>query len=269
VTPNFTGTTIPRLVNISTRGLVATGDNILIGGFIIGGPEAKKVLIRGRGPSMAALGVPGTLADPAIRLFSGSTPTDFNDNWQTASNAAEITASGQAPSDPKEAVILTTVNPGVPYTVHLTGVSETSGIAIVEVFELDKPEVPLLNISTRGPVLTGDNVMIGGFIIQGDAPQQVLIIAKGPSLGQSPFNVPGSLPDPTLELYQAGVTNPIESNDNWVDSTNLAAIQATGNAPTSALESAIIRTLAPGAYTAIVRGKGAFQGIGLVEVYKK
>jgi hypothetical protein len=257
------------LVNISTRGQVGTGDNILIGGFIVGSGTAKKVIIKGRGPSMAALGVPGTLSDPAIRLFSGATPTDFNDDWQTASNAAEITSSGQAPTNTKEAAILTTVNPGVPYTVHVTGVGATSGIAIVEVFELDKPEVPLLNISTRGPVLTGDQVMIGGFIIQGDAAQQVLVVAKGPSLGAAPFNVPGSLPDPTLELYQAGVAAPIETNDNWVNSTNQAAIQASGNAPTNPLESAIIRTLAPGAYTAIVKGVGAFQGIGLVEVYKK
>ena len=111
--------------------------------------------------------------------------------------------------------------------------------------------------------------MIGGFIIQGDGSQQVLIVAKGPSLGQAPFNVPGSLPDPTLDLYQAGVANPIDTNDNWVDASNSAAIQASGNAPSSPLESAILKTLAPGAYTAIVRGKGAFQGIGLVEVYKK
>jgi len=267
--PAASGAAIPRLVNISTRGLVATGDNIMIGGFIIGGAEPKKVVIRGRGPSMAAFGVSGTLANPAIRLFSGSTSIDFNDNWQTAPNAAEITASGQAPTDTREAAILTTVNPGVPYTVHLTGVAQTTGIAIVEVFELDKPEIPLLNISTRAPVLTGDHVMIGGFIIQGDAAQQVLIIAKGPSLGSAPFNVAGSLPDPTLELYQAGNPNPIDFNDNWGESANAAAIQASGNVPTNALESAIIRTLAPGAYTAIVRGKGLAQGIGLVEVYKK
>jgi len=269
VTPGFSGIAIPRLVNISTRGLVGTGDNIMIGGFIIGGSAAKKVVIRGRGPSMATLGVPGTLANPAIRLFNGATPIEFNDNWQTAPNATEITVSGQAPSDTREAALLTTVNPGVPYTVHLTGVGETSGIAIVEVFELDKPEVPLLNISTRGPVLTGDQVMIGGFIIQGEAAQQVLVLAKGPSLGSSPFNVPGALPDPTLDLYQAGIAEPIESNDNWVNSPNMAAIQSSGNAPSSPLESGIIRTLAPGAYTAIVRGAGAFQGIGLVEVYKK
>jgi len=225
------------------------------------------VVIRGRGPSMAALGVPGTLSDPAIRLFNGANPIEFNDNWQTAANSAEVTASGQAPTFTSEAALLTTVSPNVPYTVHVTGVGNTTGIGIVEVFELDQPETPLLNISTRGPVLTGDNILIGGFIIQGDAAQQVLIVAKGPSLGEAPFLVPGSLPDPTLELYSGATV--IESNDNWVDSTNAAAITATGNAPTKPLEAAILRTLAPGAYTAIVKGKGTFQGIGLVEVYKK
>jgi len=263
----LSGTTIPRLVNLSTRGLVATGDNIMIGGFIVGGSGPKKVIIRGRGPSMASLGVPGTLADPAIRLFNGSTPIEFNDNWQTAANAAEVTASGQGPTFPAEAALLTTVSPNVPYTVHVTGVGDTTGIGIVEVFELDKPETPLLNISTRGPVLTGDNILIGGFIIQGDAAQQVLIVAKGPSLGQSPFNLGGALPDPTLDLYSGSTV--IESNDNWGEAHNTAAIGSSGNAPSHALESAILRSLAPGAYTAIVKGKGSFQGIGLVEVYKK
>ncbi len=149
----------------------------------------------------------------------------------------------------------------------MTGVGDTTGIGIVEVFELDKPETPLLNISTRGPVLTGDNILIGGFIIQGDAAQQVLIVAKGPSLGQSPFNLGGALPDPTLDLYSGSTV--IESNDNWGEAHNTAAIGSSGNAPSHALESAILRSLAPGAYTAIVKGKGSFQGIGLVEVYKK
>jgi len=267
VTPAFLGTAIPRLKNISTRGRVETGDRIMIGGFIVGGSGPKKVVITGRGPSMAALGVSGTLADPAIRLFSGATPIDFNDNWQTASNAAEVTASTFAPTDPREAAILASVIPGVPYTVHLTGVSETTGIAIIEVFELDVPENPLLNISTRGSVQTGDNVMIGGFIIQGNAAQRVLITARGPALAD--LGVPGVLADPTLELYQAGNPTPIASNDNWGQSTDAAAILAAGNAPTNALESAIIRTLSPGAYTAIVRGNNAGLGIGIVEVFKK
>ena len=269
VTPAFTGTAIPRLVNISTRGPVGTGDNIMIGGFIIGGSAPKKVVITGRGPFLADFNVPNTLADPTIRLFAGAVEIASNDNWQSATNVAEITASGFAPTKTAEAAIMTTVSPGVPYTVHLSGVSSTTGIALVEVFESDKPEIPLLNISTRGTVLTGDAVLIGGFIIQGSASQRVLITAKGPSLGVAPFNVPGALADTTLEIYQAGVANPIETNDNWGDSANVAAIQATGNAPTSPFEAAIIRTLAPGAYTAIVRGKNGAVGVGLVEVYAK
>ena len=268
VTP---GSNIPRLANISTRGRVETGDNIMIGGFIVGGSAPKKVVITGRGPFMAdpPFNVPGTLADPFIRLFAGATEIASNDNWQSAANAAEVTASGFAPTKAAEAAILTTVNPGVPYTVHLTGVGGASGVAIVEVFEADHPEIPLLNISTRGKVQTGDNVMIGGFIIQGNASQQVLITARGPALGVAPFNVPGVLSDPTLELFQAGNPVPIATNDNWGESPDAAAIAATGNAPTNALESAIIRTLAPGAYTAIVKGKNGGTGIGIVEVFKK
>ena len=262
-------TVIPRLVNISTRGRVETGDNIMIGGFIIGGNAPKKVVITGRGPFLADFGVSGVLADPALRLFAGSTEIASNDNWQSAANAAEITASGFAPTKPAEAAIHTTVNPGVPYTVHLTGVSNATGVALVEVFEADRPETPLLNISTRGRVQTGDNVMIGGFIIQGTGSQQVLVTARGPALGQAPFNLAGVLADPTLELFQAGNAVPIATNDNWGDSADVAAIQATGNAPTSALESAIIKTLAPGAYTAIVKGKNSGIGIAIVEVFKK
>ena len=190
-------------------------------------------------------------------------------NWQSAANAADITASGFAPTKPAEAAILTTVTPGVPYTVHLSGTGATTGLALVEVFEADKPDLPLLNISTRGTVLTGDSVLIGGFIIQGNSSQRVLVTAKGPSLGSAPFNVPGALADTTLELYQAGVALPIETNDNWGESSNVTAIQATGNAPTHALEAAIIRTLAPGAYTAIVKGKNGATGVGLVEVYAR
>ncbi len=257
---------IPRLVNISTRGPVQTGDNVMIGGFIVGGTEPKKVLIRGRGPSLADFSVPGLLADPSIRLFAGSTEIASNDNWQNAANAADIPAA-LALTRPQESAIYTTVSPGLAYTVHLAGVSNTTGIGLVEVFETDRPDIPLLNISTRGRVGTGDDVLIGGFIVQGTSPQRVLIVAKGPSLGLAPFNVPGALADTTLDLYSG--SSVIESNDNWGDSAEAAAIQASGNGPTRALESAILRTLAPGAYTAIVRGRNGATGVGLVEVYAK
>ena len=264
VTATFTqNANPPRLFNISTRGPVLTGDNVLIGGFIIQGSTNKQVVIRARGPSMAALGVPGTLANPQLALYSGQTPIASNDNWGDAANAAAITASGFAPENAQESAILTSLAPG-PYTAIVTGVGNTTGIAIVEVFEVDAPNTPLINISTRGIVQTGDHVMIGGIIIQGDGPQTVVIRARGPSMAA--LGVPGTLANPQLALY-SGQT-PIASNDNWGDAANAAAITASTFAPTDPNESAILITLQPGAYTAIVTGVGGGTGIAIVEVFR-
>ena len=248
--------------SIATRGIVQTGDNVMIGGFIIGGSGPKTVVVRARGPSLAQFGVPGVLANPFLQLYSGQTVIASNDNWQQATNASAITASGQAPTDVNEAAILTTLNPG-PYTAIVTGVGNTQGVAIVEVFEIDAFTVPLVNIATRGPVLTGDNVMIGGFIIQGSGPQTVVVRARGPSLAQ--FGVPGVLANPVLQLYSGQTV--IATNDNWQQAANAAAITASGQAPTDINESAILMTLNPGPYTAIVSGAGGGTGIAIVEVF--
>ena len=253
----------PRLSNISTRGPVLTGDNVLIGGFIIQGSTNKQVVIRARGPSMAQFGVPGLLANPQLVLYSGQTPVASSDNWGDAANAAAITASGFAPENANEAAILTTLAPG-PYTAIVTGVGNTTGIAIVEVFEVDAPNTPLINISTRGIVQTGDNVMIGGIIIQGDGPQTVVVRARGPSLAA--LGVPGTLANPQLVLYSGQTA--IASNDNWGDAPNAAAITASTFAPTNPNEAAVLVTLQPGAYTAIVTGVGNTTGIAIVEVFK-
>jgi hypothetical protein len=237
----------------------------MIAGFIIQGSSAKKVLIRARGPSLAAapFNVPGTLADPFLTLYSGATPIDTNDDFAQHANAAQIPADW-IPGNAKEAAIVTTLNPGA-YTAIVNGVSSTSGVAIVEVFELDQPGTPLINIATRGPVQTGDNVMIAGLIIQGDAPKTVLITARGPSMAGPPHNVPGTLSDPVLTLF-SGQT-PIASNDNWPQAANAAQIQTAIGAPTNTLESAILITLQPGAYTAIVNGASNATGLGIVEVF--
>jgi Divergent InlB B-repeat domain len=250
-----------RLTNIATRGRVQTGDNVMIGGFIIDGATPKSVLIRARGPSLSAYGVPGVLANPKVDLYSGQTVISSNDNWGTAPNAAAITATGLAPTNSLESAILTTLSPGA-YTAIVSGVSNTSGVGIVEVLEMDNPASPLINIATRGQVQTGDNVMIGGFIIDGTAPQTVLIRARGPSL--SAYGVPGVLANPMMDLYSG--QSVIASNDNWGTAPNAADITATGLAPTNALESAILTTLAPGPYTVIVRGYSNTSGVGIVEV---
>lgn len=263
--PSMVNTDIPRLVNIATRAKVLTGDDVMIAGFVIGGDRAKKVLIRARGPSLGVppFNVPGTLPDPVLTLYSGPTPFDSNDDFASHANVGSIPSSF-LPTNTKESAILTTLNPGA-YTAIVTGAQSSTGVAIVEVFEIDLPEVPLINIATRSKVQSGDDVMIAGLIIQGNAARTVLITARGPSMALPPHNVPGTLANPYLRIYSGQTV--IYENDDWGTNANAAAIGATGNAPSNPLESAVLVTLPPGAYTAIVNGVGATSGIGIVEVF--
>jgi hypothetical protein len=261
------------LLNIATRMRVLTGNNVLIGGFIITGIEPKKVLIRGIGPSLSGVGV--TLSDPTLELHQGSTTLATNDNWkindQTGqSQEADIRATTIPPTNDLESAILTTLSPGA-YTAILAGKNGGAGVGVVELYDLGQAaNSTLANISTRGFVDTGDNVMIGGFIVgnNGGASATVLVRGIGPSL--SNFGVTGALGDPTLELHDGSGTT-IATNDNWKvrpDGTSQQAeIEATTIPPTNDLESAILSTLAPGNYTAIARGKNNATGVGLIEVY--
>ena len=263
VTATFSSATdAPRLTNISTRMMALTGDDVPIAGFVIGGSVRKAVLLRARGQSMAPNGVPNTLINPMLQLFTGQTLVDSNDDWVAAPNAVAIEQSGLAPGISNESAIYRYLDPGA-YTAIVTGVGGATGNAIVEVFEMGDPESPFMNISTRGMVQAGDSVMIGGFVITGDSPKSVLITARGPSLAA--FGITNALANPNLQLV-AGQTV-IASNDDFGTSTNLTQIQATGNAPTNPLESAILITLNPGNYTAIVSGVGGATGVGIVEVF--
>jgi hypothetical protein len=199
------------------------------------------------------------LADPYLQLYSGGSVIASNDNWVGASNSVAIQATGMAPGNAQESAILTTLSPGS-YTAMVSGVGGANGIAIVEVIEIDTPASAFANIATRGQVQTGDSVMIAGIIVSG-GPKTVLIRARGPSMP----GVTGVLSNPSLQLF-SGLTV-IASNDDWGTASNAAAITATGLAPTNSLESAILITLQPGAYTAIVSGSGGATGIGLVEVF--
>jgi len=189
---------------------------------------------------------------------------DSNDDWGTAANAATLQASGFAPSNPLESAIYTTLPPGA-YTAIVSGVGNTSGVGLVEVYEVDHPEVELINISTRGKVLTGFDVMIGGFVILGNGPQTVVIRAIGPSLAN--FGVAGALQNPQIQLVRQSDQTIIATNDDWVNAPNASLIQSSGFAPSNSFESAILITLDPGAYTAIVSGVNGGTGVGLVEVY--
>lgn len=258
--------------NIATRLPVGTGQNVLIAGFIIQGPAPKRVLVRAVGPSIASL--PGTLKDPVLELHDSTTGATIanNDNWRFSqiggaigsNQVVEVLASGLAPTDNAEPAIIATLNPG-PYTAVVQGAAGGTGVAVVQVYDLDSsPVSTLANISTRGFVQTGDNVMFGGFIIQGGAgPTKIVVRGLGPSLAASGITNPVS--DPALEVYN-GNGALVSSNDNWAD-TQRGEISALGFQPSSAAESAILfNSLARGAYTAILRGKNG-TGIGLIEVY--
>ena len=253
------GGVIPVTVgNISTRLFVNTGDNVLIGGFIITGTQQKKVILRAIGPS---LNLPGQLADPTLELYQGNTLLEANDNWMDSPNKQAIIDSTIPPSNPLESAIVRSLAPGA-YTAIVRGVNNGTGIGVVEAYDLDRTvDSKLANISTRGPVQTGDNVLFGGFIVVGPDSQKVIIRALGPSVP-----VPGALADPTLELHDSNGAI-LESNDNWVDSPNKQAIIDSTIPPTNNLESAIVRTLTPANYTAIVRGVNNSTGIAVVEVY--
>ena len=258
-------------VNIATRLLVGTGQNVLIGGFIVTGDAPKVVIIRALGPST---GIPGALQDPTLELHDNAGNVVFNDNWRdTDTQEAQIQGTIYEPSDLESAIVIG-LTPG-PYTAIVAGKNGATGIALVDVYDLgtgillgNAGSAQLGDISTRGFVDTGDNVMIGGFIIQSVA-TRVVVRAIGPSL--SAFGIAGPLQDPTLELKNAnGVT--LISNDDWQQGRppeEIQEIQKLGLAPSDPRESALITTpaLAPGQYTAIVSGKGATTGVALVEVY--
>ena len=248
------------LANISTRGLVETGDEVLIGGFIVTGTTPKEVIVRAIGPSLPLTGV---LADPVLELHDATSALiASNDNWRT-DDEAEILATGVAPTNDAESAIVATLNPGS-YTAVVSGANGGTGVGLVEVYDLDQTvDSKLANISTRGFVGTDNNVLIGGFIVLGNNAAGTIVRAIGPSLTSQ--NVADPLQDPELELHDSYGTL-IASNDDW-RSDQQSAILATDIAPTDDAESAIVQTLGPGAYTVIVSGKNDTTGVALVEVY--
>jgi hypothetical protein len=256
-----------RLVQLSTRMQVGTGDNALIGGFIMRGPSPKRLMIRGIGPST---NLAGALADPILELHDGTGATiASNDNWGDAANKQDMIDIGLAPTSPNESGILLDV-PSDPanasYTAIVRGVNNTTGIGLVEVYDLDSgPGSTLLNISTRGQVGVDPNALIGGFFVGGTDSKQILVRAIGPSLAAA--NVVNPLADPTLEFFN-GQGTMVDSNDDWMTSPQKAQIQASGLAPTDAKESAVLQTLAAGQYTAVVRGANSGMGVGSVEIYQ-
>jgi hypothetical protein len=261
-----TPTPIPpaQAVNLSTRMRVQTGDNVGIGGFIITGSAPKHLLLRAIGPSLTGSGVPNALADPVLELHGpGGFTTITNDNWRDdPAQQAAILATGIAPTNNLESAIDTTLNPGA-YTAIIRGKNNTSGVALIEVYDLSQAVLAqLANISTRAFVSTGDNIVIAGFTLGGNNGEDKVVVR-----GLAPAGVSGPLPDPTLELRDANGAL-IGSNDNWQDNaTQAAGLTAANLAPPNTLDAAIMATLPPGLYTALLAGANNGTGVGLVEVY--
>ena len=257
-----------QLQNISTRLNVQTGDNVGIGGFIITGNEPKRVIVRGIGPSLSFQGQPinGRLQDPVLELFDqNGVLITTNDNWKDSPQRADIESSGLAPQDERESAIAATLPPGQ-FTAVIYGRNNTTGIALVEAYDRDETGAGrFANISTRGFVQTGDNVLIGGFIMgRQTGPSNVIVRAIGPSLTSR--GVPQALQDPTLQLYNQN-GDVINENDDFATSPQRSEIESRGLAPEDERESALLQNVPPGPYTAIVRGKADTTGVGLVEVY--
>ncbi len=266
INPSIANPPYGQPTNISTRMKVKTEDNVLIGGFIVTGPSGstKKVLIHGLGPSLSSAGLSGLLSDPLLEFHYPNGNTVTNDNWGDAPNKDQI-PSGFAPKDPKESIIIADLAPGV-YTAIVKGAHGETGIGMTEVYDIDgNTTVALTNVSTRGFVDTDDNVMIGGFIVGGGEPGTMVVRVAGPSLKNPPASLSGVLEDPTLELHDANGS--VIANDNWRE-TQESEITAANMAPKDDKEPAILATLAPGVYTAIVRGKDNTTGIAIVEAFK-
>ena len=256
----------PLATNLSTRVSVQGGDGVAIAGFIISGSSPKQVLIRGLGASLSNFGIVNPLQDPTLDLYDSAGHTiATNDDWQTATNADQIPAAFQ-PAYSREPAILATLPPGS-FTAVLRGKNGGSGVGLIEMYDLSTGAgSKLTNVSTRGFVGTGENVMIGGFILSGGSGErQTLIRALGPTLAQAPFNIAGALTDPTLMLVDAN-GSVVASNNDW-KSLQQSEIQATGLAPPNDKEAAVLTTLPPGSFTAIVSGKNGETGIALVDVF--
>jgi hypothetical protein len=268
------------LVNLSVRSSTGTGNDSLIVGLVVGGSGGNlPVLMRAAGPTLGSFGVPGVLADPVLTLNgAGGAAIASNDDWGAAANASAISAAAtQAgafpfPNTSRDSALLASLAPGA-YTARVDGKGTATGIALMEAYESGTSTASLINVSARTRVGTGGDLLIAGFVVQGEAPKRVLIRAVGPGLNA--FGVGGTLVDPQLSLYLQGTPAPIQQNDNWSsDATAAAQIAATSKAvgafdlATGSKDSAMIATLAPGAYTAQVSGVSGASGVALVEIYE-
>ena len=266
--PYLSANPAPNLVNLSTRAFVGTGGNVLIGGFIIQGPQPATVVLRAIGGSLAAHSVSSPLNDPLIELRNASgTLVSQNDDWIDGTNAVTIASYRLDPSNSLESALLQTLSPGS-YTAIVksfdNGDGNLTGVGLVELYDLHTSGGRAGNISTRGQVLTGDNVTIAGFIVGGSQAKEVVLRGIGPTLRNS--GITNALADPLIELHDSSGAL-LATNDNWQSDVNAGRVQQVALAPTQPVEAALDRTLSPGAYTVILRGVNGATGVGLIEAF--
>ena len=296
------------LINVATRAFVGTGDQVLIGGFVVEGTQPKELLIRAAGPSLAGFGVTGALADPVLQIYAGSTVTAENDNWSSPVGAGRAAAAGEIasasaaarafpfPSGSGDAAVLVTLPTGA-YTAVVEGARGGTGIGLIEAYDVGGKESRILALATRGYADRAGRELHGGFVVQGEPglTKRVLIRVLGPTLARAPFHMTGTLDDPEMEIRnQAGEI--LIKNDDWsigaeggasqendyrptVTTYGEQQIAATGHAPTNRREPCVLVDLPPGSYTVIVRpfelrspnpllDQLAQPGVGVVEVYE-
>lgn len=273
-----------RLINLAVRTNAGTGANVLFVGFVVGGAGTggnKPLLIRGVGPTLGAFGVTGTLADPRLQIFSGTTLIQENDDWAGDATITALTpqlgAFALSGATSRDAAMLFNRAAGT-YTAQVSGAGTTTGVVLAELYDatptasFTSTTPRLINVSARTQVGTGANVLIAGFVIAGTSNKSILIRGIGPTLGV--FGVTGVLANPRLDIYPNGSATPISSNDDWGTATNAAQVASTSAAVGAfplALESrdaVLLVTLPPGSYTAQVSGAANTTGVALVEVYE-
>ncbi|MEO6004287.1 MAG: DUF1800 family protein [Opitutus sp.] len=269
---------VARLVNLSSRAQVGTGDDLLISGFVIGPGGNKTVLIRAVGPTLSTQGVSGFLADPLLDLHNSTGAIiASNDNWAPGDAATMSTVGAfSLPAGSKDSAIVRSLAPGG-YSAVVSGVGKTTGISLIEIYEIDATSGRLINLSTRARIGTGDNLLISGFVVSGSSgTRRLLVRAAGPAL--TAMQVTGALADPTLRVVNAVSGATVSSNDNWgtpatstaPDASTLnAAFALTGAFPfaSGSKDAAVIADFSPGPYSINVTGVGGSTGVALVEVY--
>jgi hypothetical protein len=262
-----------RLTSLSVRAPAGTGDQTLILGFYVGGTGSKQVLIRGVGPTLAQYGVSGVLADPQLKLFNAKNNLiNQNDDWGGSAALGNAFAAVQdfaLPASSKDAALLVALLPDG-YTAQVNGAGTSTGVTLIEAYEADTgmPGARFTALSARNQVGTGENILIVGFAVTGNAPKKLLIRGIGPTLAN--YGVSGALADPQLALFDRTSTK-ISENDNWGGATALSdAFTATQAFPlsTNSKDAALLVTLQPGVYSAQVSGVGGTTGVALVEVYE-